>query len=187
MAETEKADACPEIHFKGSCACGRLTYACERIPTANATTACHCVTCRKLSGGPYQAYTDVTSKSITFFDNEERLQHQGLPEDSIGCIVFLRLSPAGERAYCAFCHSPLAMRYKHDPEVIGLTLGSVDESSIVSENVKNALRVKAHIFASQKAWWFDLKDGLPAHERFSGGFERDWGLLGVVGNETRRF
>lgn len=168
MTDPEKADTQPETQLRGSCACGRLTYACSSLPAANDTTACHCVNCRKLSGGPYQAYADVASKSVTFFDNEEHLRYEGLPKDNMGGIVFVRLSAAGERAYCGSCYSPLAMRYKNEPGVTGLTLGSVDEGSIVDSRVRSALSLKAHIFTSQKAWWFELKDGIPVHERFSG-------------------
>lgn len=166
MSDPEKADVQSKIQFRGSCACSRITYACASSPVD--TTACHCINCRKLSGGPFQAYADVASKTVTFFDNKEHLRYEGLPKDNIGGIVFVRLSTQGERAYCASCYSALAMRYKHEPEITGLTLGTVDESSIVEASVRSALCLKAHIFTSQKAWWFEVKDGLPACERFSG-------------------
>lgn len=167
MTDTERSEPQPVTQFGGSCACRRMTYVCTTRPKAHKTTACHCVNCRKLSGGPYQAYLQVPSKSILLFDNEQHLRYEGLPKDNIGGIVFVCLSATGERAYCASCYSPLAMRFKHEPEVTSLTLGSVDEKSIVDSACKSALNLKAHIFISQKAWWCEVEDDLPVHERFA--------------------
>jgi len=168
----EKPASPPVISFKGSCACGRMTYDCAEPPFSS--SACHCNTCRKLSGGPYQAFVDVISKSVTFYDNAEHLRYEGLPKDNIGGITFLRFSKVSERAFCASCHSPLAMRYKLEYDTIGLTLGSVDEESMGNEKVKEAFKLQQHIFVSQKAWWYDVeKDDLPCEDRFTGHFEED--------------
>ncbi|KAI5367927.1 Putative Mss4-like superfamily protein [Septoria linicola] len=124
-----------------------------------------------LSGGPYQAFAGVKSQDVTFFDNQEKLRYEGLPRDTIGGIVFLRFSKVGERAFCSSCYTPLAMRYKHEAEIVALALGAIDEESLTAE-VKDAFRLAAHIFAGQKAWWVDIEqDGLPKHDRFSGDFE----------------
>ena len=173
----EKVGVPPTVYFKGSCACGRMIYESNEIPTA--MQACHCVTCRKLSGGPYQAYADVKSKSITFYDNTEQLRYEGLPKDNMGGISFLRLSKVADRALCADCHTPLAFRYKHENEIdaIGITMGSIDVDSILSDEVKQALQLKSHIFVSQNPWWYSINDGLRTHERFSGDYEEkmeDW-------------
>lgn len=166
MADPEKPGLEPRARFGGSCACRRITYTCSSLPHAGKTTACHCVSCRKLSGGPYQAYTRVTSKDVTFLDNEQHLRYEGLPKDDIGGIVFVRLSASGERAYCAACYSPLAMRFRHEPEFTSLTLGSVDEDSILDAKCRAALGLAAHIFTTQMAWWNTSEAGLPHHDRF---------------------
>ncbi|KAK3057335.1 hypothetical protein LTR09_001518 [Extremus antarcticus] len=172
MAPSEKLKEDNPIYFGGSCACGRITYESRCMPTSS--SACHCVTCRKLSGAAFQCFPDVSSKEVTFYDNKEHLRHEGLPKDDIGGLEFLRLSSAGERAFCVDCHTPLAMRYKHQPDVTGITLGSVDEQTILDERVKEALRPKARIFMEQNAWWFEPKDdGLRTHQRFGGSFEQD--------------
>ena len=170
MTETENSSN-TIFYFKGTCACKRMSYECTELPSCVST--CHCITCRTLSGGPYQTYADVHSKSITFYDTAEHLRYEGLPKDSIGGIQFLRLTKLGERAYCVACHTPLAMRYKHEDHVTGLALGTVDEGSFLgNEKTKEALTPQMHIFVSQKVWWVDLsKDALPAHQRFRGDFE----------------
>ncbi|CAK3809886.1 hypothetical protein CB0940_02810 [Lecanosticta acicola] len=175
MADPEKVPVAPAVQFKGSCACERITYHCTDTPKADETGICHCVTCRKLSGGPYQAFTGVSAKSVTLFDQKEQLRYAGFPKDDIGGIMYLRFSQIGERSFCVSCYSPLAMRYKHRPDVVDLTLSSIDEDSIVGEDGKRSLRVSFHIFTSQKVSWIDIeKDGVPEgrrHERFSKTFE----------------
>ncbi|KAK4949505.1 hypothetical protein LTR10_012123 [Elasticomyces elasticus] len=160
----------PEAQFKGSCVCGRMTYECSEIP--NSVSACHCTSCRKLSGGPYQAFADVKSSSVTYYDNTEQLRYEGLPRDDIGGISFLRLSKIAERAFCADCHTPLAFRYKPLYEDTGIAMGSIDESSLHSQQMKDALKLKSHIFAKEKAGWVDIeKDGIPIYKGFSETFE----------------
>lgn len=177
MSESEKPPSKPPIYFGGSCACGRITYESTSFPKG--AQLCHCVTCRKLSGASYQCFPDVISKEVTFYDNKKSLRYEGLPKDSIGGITFLRFSKVGERAFCVDCYSPLAMRYRHEEHVIGLTLGTVDEETIKDEKVKEALKPVAHIFVSQAPWWDSQvgKDGLEAHDRFTAGFTKslkDW-------------
>lgn len=124
-----------------------------------------------MSGGPYQAYVDVQASSLKFFDHKEALQYEGLPKDNMGGIIFIRFSKVGERAYCATCNTPLAMRYKIEMDVTALALGAVDEDSLTPA-AREALRLTTHIFTSQKAWWLDIKDdGLIKHDRFKGDFE----------------
>jgi hypothetical protein len=189
MATTEKTVATSSVLFGGSCACGRITYestVCNRdapllnyrliymLLQAMPTSAqmCHCVTCRKIGGGVFQAFPDVPSKEVTFYDRKDHLRYEGLPRDSIGGITFLRLMAGAERAFCIDCHSELAMRYMHDPETVGVTIGTIDEHTIRDEDVKAALKPKSHIFASQNPWWFDITmDGLPLRDRFGGDYE----------------
>ena len=64
------------------------------------------------------------------------------------------------------------MRYRHQPGLIGVTLGTIDEESILNDEVRKALEPKSHIFTSQKVWWCDTSN-LPERERFGGTFEED--------------
>ncbi|KAF2216380.1 hypothetical protein CERZMDRAFT_81501 [Cercospora zeae-maydis SCOH1-5] len=130
-------------------------------------TSCVAYSCRKVSGGPFQAWADVDASSVTFFDHKEALQYGGLPKNNMGGIIFIRLSDLGERAYCATCNTPLAMRYKNWMENTSLALGAVDEESL-TKTAKEALQLSAHIFTSHKAWWLNIKDDdLPKYDRFT--------------------
>ncbi|KAI7194518.1 hypothetical protein KC324_g4900, partial [Hortaea werneckii] len=84
--------------FRGSCACTRITLESTQFPKS--CSACHCIPCQKLSGGPFQAYAETASDALTLYDNVEQLRYQGFPKDDIGGIAYLRLSKLGERAYC---------------------------------------------------------------------------------------
>ncbi|KAK6398679.1 hypothetical protein LTR65_000231 [Meristemomyces frigidus] len=119
-----------------------------------------------------QTQRRIVSSSLTFYDNQENLRHEGLPQDDFGGITFLRLSKVAERAFCASCHAPLVMHYLHMGDGMDLTLGSVDEASLKDDEAKEAFKLKQHIFVSQKAWWYDVeKDGIPVHDRFTGAFD----------------
>ncbi|KAK4505441.1 hypothetical protein PRZ48_003404 [Zasmidium cellare] len=185
MAE-DRSPSAPEVHFRGSCACGRITYACSTPPKEGHTTACHCVTCRKISGGPFQAFAHVAAANLTFFDNQEHSRVEGLPKDDANGIVFRRLSPIGERAFCGSCSTSLAMRYKHQPQNVGVTLGTIDEDSVANPKVKDLLQIDQHIFMGQSVSWLHIdNDGVPKYARFtSGEFEED--MAAWVGHNEGR-
>ena len=146
------------------------SYQRQALPTSGQT--CHCVTCRKISGSAFQAFADLTSNHLTFYDKRDLLRYEGLPKNSMGGITFLRLMKGAERAFCVDCNSQLAMRYMHDYETIGITLGTVDEDTIRDDKVKEALKPRSHIFATQNPWWYDIAmDDLPTRARFGGDYE----------------
>lgn len=178
-----------KVLFHGTCACTRITYTCTAVPTS--TTKCHCTTCRKLSGAAYQAFLDLPSESLTFTDTKltPPRMYSTLPGPSSQApdegegIRILKLSDVGDRLYCANCFTPLAMRYFAHEGVVHVTLGSVDEDSIVDAATKEAMRPQAQIFYSQRAWWDEgvtVGGGGRVHERFGGDFEA--GLQAGDGN-----
>ncbi|KAI6793906.1 phosphoglycerate mutase-like protein [Hortaea werneckii] len=172
IMETEKMQSVRDtVAFKASCACTRITLQSTQLPQS--CSACHCIPCQKLSGGPFQAYAETASDALTLYDNQEKLRYQGFPKDDIGGIAYVRLSALGERAYCVSCRTPLAMRYKHRPDSTGIAMGCLDAGSVQGESAKAAFKVEEHIFVSQKAWWYDINDDVPKHDRFSKGFEED--------------
>lgn len=173
----------PPVRFRGSCICGRITWDCT--DAAPQGTACYCVTCRKASGGAFQAYLDVAADTVTLYDQTERLRYEGLPRDALGGLAFRRFSHVGERAYCGECWAPLAMRYRNHRETVALTLGSVDEGSAgPGELAAIQLQVQKHIFTSQTASWYKIpEDGKPRIARFTEGFEE--GIEAWQGEEAK--
>lgn len=159
--------------FRGSCACGRITYKCSSKPIACA--ACHCVTCRKQSGAAFQAFAAIKADTIVFHDRKDDITIGSLPETSKCGIEVLARSNIAERFFCADCHTPFGMRYKHRNDAHSITLGSVDEETIRDAEVKKALEPEVHIFCTQMTWWCKgvAKDERPHFERFTGTFEDD--------------
>lgn len=172
MAELGKYEQVITPFYKGSCACGRISYGSFSQPEDSC--CCHCVTCRKLSGAPYIPFVSATSKEVMFLDTRSASRYEGLPRDSIGGIEIVRFSKFADRAFCLSCHSQLAMRYHNSRGRIGLCLGTVDEGSVLNQGVNDAMKPKEHIFVSQKVSWYDpRKGGIPCYDRFSGNFEQD--------------
>lgn len=172
MAASHVNTANHKVLYKGSCACQRMKYEGTALPKG--AQNCHCVTCQKLSGGPYQSFADFEASSIAFSDTKKSVRYDVLPQDTTDGITFLRFQKGAERAFCADCWSPLAMRYMHDYDTVGLTLGTIDEATILDQEVREALKPRSQIFVSQQAGYCDMsKDDLPRHERFPGRYEED--------------
>jgi hypothetical protein len=119
----------------------------------------------------HQVFSDVHAARLVLYDHKESLRYEGFPKDDMGGIKILRLSTVSERLFCIDCHSSLGMRYSIEPDSVSITLGSVDEGTIVSEEVRKGLTPFRHIFWSQKVFWFEGNDGLLRFDRFPGTFE----------------
>ncbi|KAF2434749.1 hypothetical protein EJ08DRAFT_730456 [Tothia fuscella] len=139
----------PKPIIRGSCACSSITWTSNTLPTS--ATFCHCITCRKISGGPFIAFMDFPLPSITF----------STPPKEIS------ISPNATRGFCDQCGSTLTMVYKAEPENVGVAMGSLDEEG--SERVDwRGLRLK-HIYVRDPPGWFEIpNDGLEREEEMSG-------------------
>lgn len=63
----------------------------------------------------------------------------------------------------------MTMKYKCQPEKIGIAAGTIDEDSVHGE----LARATAHVFWSQKAGWYATgADGLKRWDRFSDDFQQ---------------
>lgn len=139
--------------FSGSCACQRITYTTTSgSKKQEGSTICHCKTCQKLSGAPFQVYIGLESKSIIWLDITEHLRYEGLPLDSLGGLKLIRLTDIADRVCCATCGSWLAMRYKAQEDTTHITLGSIDIEA-VSQSARSQLITKEEIYLDHKAEW----------------------------------
>lgn len=159
----------PPIALKGSCLCGSTTYTSTTLPTS--LCCCHCTTCRRLSGAPFLPFFDLPSSSISFTSTTD--------------LKTLNLSAAAERAFCSSCGSPVYMKYKANPQSIGICAGTVDENSMGPKGL-GAVQGKAnHIFVGEKAGWYEIgEDGLRRYERFTDAMGEEDG--GAQGEEKRQ-
>lgn len=95
MTNTESTMSNATRSAKGSCACGAITVEAKNI--SQSVGACHCSTCRKISGGsPYMA---VECGSDVNFSGSEN-------------ISIYNSSEWAERGFCGKCGSPLFYRLK---------------------------------------------------------------------------
>lgn len=93
----------------GGCFCGAIRYefAAGDYPTAN----CHCSMCRRTSAAPYVAWIVVPTADFRYTS--------GAPKE-------LKSSERGQRYFCANCGTHLACVIAAYPDVIDVTIGSLD-------------------------------------------------------------
>ncbi|OJJ81011.1 GFA family protein [Aspergillus glaucus CBS 516.65] len=131
----------------GSCSCNHIRYTTTHPPTK--LVNCHCTTCRKQSGAPYQTWAHFNVSQVTWLTSPPTTRSS---------------STIATRGFCPKCGSSLTMAYKSMPELIGIPAGTIDPGS----DGEDIPRPDCHIFLSEKAGWFEVPgDGL---ERFEGHF-----------------
>ncbi|GAB7353201.1 hypothetical protein MBLNU459_g3724t1 [Dothideomycetes sp. NU459] len=150
--------------LKGSCACGRVRYSAAALPSG--VQNCHCVVCRKLSGGPFIAFATFRTEDVQFYDGEETVDFAGSELKDTGALHVFSISDQALRAACRHCHAPVLMYYHARPETTYLTVGTIDDSELPAE-ASQRLKPAYQIFVGQKAPWYDAdKDGIPCYDRF---------------------
>lgn len=143
----------------GSCACLNITWQSESLPTR--VHWCNCTTCRKLGGGPFIAFAAFKIEDV-------KINATGLIADPTKNISrdqrhfsTFESTKLAVRGACKGCHSPLTMVYYDQPDVLWMTVGSIDEHTI-AEADRYVLKPTSHIFCEDKAGWYDVdKDGIP--------------------------
>lgn len=96
--------------IEGGCFCGAIRYRIDdgEYPAAN----CHCSMCRRASGAPYVGWLVVKAPAFAFTRGEPRE---------------LRSSEQGRRSFCADCGTPLTCVNAAHPDIVDVTLGSLDD------------------------------------------------------------
>ncbi|KAJ5702467.1 hypothetical protein N7488_010015 [Penicillium malachiteum] len=115
----------------GSCACQYIKYTSSTAPSK--LVNCHCTTCRKQSGAPYQAFLHFPVKSIKWEVEP----------------TAWRSSETASRTFCPRCGSTLSMSLDAFPDFVGIVAGTIDDDTIVPA-------ASAHIFLEDKASWYEL-------------------------------
>lgn len=123
----------------GSCLCGEVKFSIENAPTK--VGACHCVMCRKWSGGIYLAIH--LSKDQVTFEGEEHIE----------CYTS---SAWAERGFCRICGSSLFYRVTLPGPNQGdlhLAFGTLDDQSgmYLEEEIFIDRKPDAYSFAEDTA------------------------------------
>jgi hypothetical protein len=123
---------------EGGCLCGTIRY--RAWGKAFGITHCHCRTCRRASGAPFVTWAG--------FDVDKFVFTQGSPisYSSSGNVV---------RTFCDRCGSPLTYQRLDLPDLIDVTLGSLDEPE--------ALQPEDHTWTENQLPWIILADDLPRY------------------------
>lgn len=130
--EQEAEDAVP---LSGGCLCGAVRYSIGAL--ARETVTCHCRMCQKQSGSAFMGFLTVSRPALTVSGN----------------IRHYRSSSFATRGFCPICGSALTFEYDHEPDLVGLTLGSLDDPEAVAP--------ARHWGVESQLSWLVLADGLP--------------------------
>ena len=103
----------------GGCFCGEITYEfdAEDFPVGN----CHCTMCRKTSGAPYVTWLVVPADTFRYTRGEPKV---------------LNSSADGTRYFCDQCGTPVACINASHPEIVDVTLGSLDHPEGFTPNLE---------------------------------------------------
>ena len=101
----------------GGCECGRVRFTATGEPWR--VGLCHCLTCRKRHGAPFNAFAVYPREAVAFTGPDR----QPISLSQMGCFA---TSEKGRRYFCRECGSPTASDEIGGDEV-ELFLGSFDE------------------------------------------------------------
>jgi hypothetical protein len=127
--------------ISGSCLCGKIRY--EISGKLGGIVHCHCQTCRKAHGSAFSSVAPVLDKDFQLFGE--------------GNLNFYRSSKGKVRYFCSNCGTQIYAKRDATKHLI-LRLGSLDDDPCSRED--------KHIWVSQKASWYSLRNSLPEYLEF---------------------
>jgi hypothetical protein len=125
----------------GRCLCGAVRYEIEG--SVRHITHCHCQMCRKAHGAAFATYAPLARRRFRLTNGADQLRSY-------------RSSEHVTRQSCGVCGSQLFWLDEKHPEIISVTLGTVDGDP--------GGRPEAHIYAKHRACWYEISDGLPQYD-----------------------
>ena len=131
----------------GSCLCGEVVFEVRRF--GEHMYHCHCGMCRKHHGSAFGTYVTAAPADVVYRSGEERI---GRYESS----------PGGFRTFCSRCGSSL-------PTTDAGGLQAAVPPGLLDADC--GLRPAAHVFANDKAGWYEIADGLPEFTPLPEGFD----------------
>ncbi len=129
--------------IEGACLCGAVRFALTG--RARDILGCHCGQCRKQTGF-YWAATSVADADLRI-DRDEGL-------------AWFQSSDTARRGFCKLCGSSLFWKPEDAPRTV-VAAGALAPG--------HGLRMTAHVFLADKGDYYELGDGLPQFQHFSGG------------------
>lgn len=127
----------------GSCLCKSVSVSIEG-QLEHDPEACHCVQCRKQSGGFFIGL-NVRKTSLTIQGSE--------------FVTWYRSSDKVERGFCSACGSSLFWK----PDIEGYEWISI-AASLLDDPIGRT--ISKHTFVSEKGDYYRIGDGAPQYEQF---------------------
>lgn len=122
--------------LSGGCLCGDVRYTVSAAP--DHAIYCHCTMCRKASGAPYTGWFVVKTDAVAWITQE--------PSE-------YKSSTRAVRKHCRRCGAQIVWHSLKRPEMIALTIGSLD--------TPGAVKPEKHIFWADRVPGLEAEDGLP--------------------------
>ena len=132
--------------YTGGCLCGSVRFEIKG-PIRN-IVYCHCSQCRKAQGSAFATNGVVSTDDFNIVSGADSL-------------TGYESTPGQTKYFCKTCGLPILSKTESKPEQVRVRLGTID-SDIVE-------RPMAHIFATSKANWEEIADGLPQYEGYEPG------------------
>jgi hypothetical protein len=126
--------------YTASCLCGGVQILIDA--ELGLIDVCHCLMCRKASGGPFATNAPVAADAFHVRAGTELLKAYASSTDE-------------ERVFCSRCGSPLFARKASVPGVVRIRVG------VINEPLKT--RPAAHFHVASKSNWWPISDDLPRH------------------------
>jgi hypothetical protein len=132
--------------LRGSCLCQGVAF--EIDGAVIDLLYCHCTMCRKAHGSAFRARGKVRASEFHWTRGEE-------------LVRYFESSPGTHRGFCSVCGSNLVSRFDHNPKVLGLALGVLDDDPVH--------RPICHVYVASKAPWHQITDALPQFDELPPG------------------
>jgi hypothetical protein len=126
---------------RGACLCGGVAYEIDGPLAAGGIISCHCSRCRRARASAHASNLPVAAEHFRWLRGEERLRAFKVPE-----------AERFTQAFCSDCGAPQPFVNRALGRVV-VPCGSLEDDPGVRESV--------HIFAPDRAPWFDLAGDLP--------------------------
>lgn len=127
----------------GGCNCGAIRYRIEGEPMAVA--ACHCVRCRRQSGGAHSVNLVVSKAAMTVEGELAMFEDR---DTTSGSPVY--------REFCGACGSPIRSLLAASPAIAAVKAGTLDEPGGYAPTI--------HVFTRSKLPWVEIPEGVPQFE-----------------------
>jgi hypothetical protein len=129
--------------FEGACLCGEIRYRVDG--EIEEFSHCHCSMCRQIHGAAFGTYAGVKSTGFRWLSGVSKVKSY-------------TSSDGVHRTFCATCGSTLQALFDDEPDMIYLTMGTVQGNPVHPEPF--------HIFVGSKAPWFAITDDFPQYDKW---------------------